>query len=121
MWGNACEKQRCEEDGGEVSCLEVKRLRWCRSTSILDVCMVDEHLQGTRMMDERGNTGARALSDLLRRCRPPCTGEVRGATFVRLMVSLVEWVLLYEAEVYMAAAVERNSGQLKTYRCEESF
>ena len=64
--------------------------------------MVDEHLQGTRMVDERGNVGARALSDWLSRCRPPCTGEfeVRGATFVRLMESLVECVLLYEAEVW---------------------
>ena len=56
--------------------------------------MIDEHLQGTRMVEERGKAGARALSDWLRRCRAT-VGEVRGATFVRLMESLVESVLLY--------------------------
>ena len=61
-------------------------------------CVVDEHLQGTRMVEERGKAGARALSDWLRRCRVTA-GEVRGATFVRLMESLVESVLLYGAEV----------------------
>ena len=45
-------------------------------------------------------------------------GEVRGATFVRLMESLVESVLLYGG-----GKVECNSGQLKMYRCgrQESF
>ena len=54
--------------------LEVKRLQCCRSTS----------------------KQARPLSDWLRRCRAT-VGEVRGATFVRLMESLVESVLLYGA------------------------
>ena len=31
--------------------------------------VVDEHLQGTTMVEERGKAGARALSDWLRRCR----------------------------------------------------
>ena len=84
-------------------------------------CVIDEHLQGTRMVEERGKAGARALSDWLRRCRATMR-EVRGATFVRLMESLVESVLLYGAEVW-GAVVERNSGQLKMCRCgrQESF
>ena len=66
-------------------------------------CVIDEHLQGTRMVEERGKAGARALSDWLRRCRAT-VGEVRGATFVRLMESLVESVLLYGAEVWGCGA-----------------
>ena len=68
--------------------LEVKRLQWCKYLG----CVIDEHLQGTRMVEERGKAGARALSDWLRRCRAT-VGEVRGATFVRLMESLIESVL----------------------------
>ena len=55
------------------------------------------------MVEERGKAGARALSDWLRRCRAT-VGEVRGATFVRLMESLVESVLLYGAEVWGCGA-----------------
>ena len=68
-------------------------------------CVVGEHLQGTTMVEERGMAGARALSDWFRRCRAT-VGEVRsrGATFVRLMESLVESVLLYGAEVWGAGA-----------------
>ena len=55
------------------------------------------------MVEERGKAGARALSDWLRRCRAT-VGEVRGATFVRLMESLVESVLLYGAEVWGGGA-----------------
>ena len=32
-------------------------------------CVVDEHLQGTRRVEERGKAGARALNDWFRRCR----------------------------------------------------
>ena len=63
-------------------------------------CVVDEHLQSKRMVEERGKAGARTVSDWLRRGRATM-GEVRRATFVRLMESLVESVLLYGAEVYM--------------------
>ena len=79
--------------------LEVKRLQWCKYLG----CVIDEHLQGTRMVEETGKAGARALSDWLRRCRAT-VGEVRGATFVRLMESLIESVLLYEAEVWGGGA-----------------
>ena len=41
----------------------------------------------------------KALSDWLRRCRAS-VGEVKGATFVRLVELLVESVLLYGAEVW---------------------
>ena len=57
-------------------------------------CVVNEHLQGMRMVEERAKAGAKALGDWLRRCRAT-VGEVKGATFVRLMESLVESVLLY--------------------------
>ena len=48
-------------------------------------------------------TAVTALSDWLRRCRT-IVGEVRGATFVRLMESIVESVLLYGAEVWGCGA-----------------
>ena len=59
------------------------------------------------MVEERGKAGARALSGWLRRCRTT-VGEVRGATFVRLMESLVESVLLYGAEVWSGGAQLRQ-------------
>ena len=54
-------------------------------------CVVDEHLSNVRMIEERAKAGAKALSDWLRRCRAS-VGEVRGATFVRLLEMLVESV-----------------------------
>ena len=62
-------------------------------------CVVDEHVECRKMVEERGKSGARALSDWLRRCKA-IVGEVRGATFKRLMEMLVDTVLLYGAEVW---------------------
>ena len=62
-------------------------------------CVVDEHLSNVRMIEERAKAGAKALSDWLRRCRAT-VGEVRGATFVRLLEMLVESVLLYGVEAW---------------------
>ena len=65
--------------------------------------VVDEHLSNVRMLEERANAGAKAgakaLSDGLRRCRAT-GGEVKGATFVRLLKMLVESVLLYGVEAW---------------------
>ena len=57
-------------------------------------CVVDEYLSNVRMVEERAKAGAKALSDWLTRCRAT-VGEVKGATFVRLLEMLVESVLLY--------------------------
>ena len=62
-------------------------------------CVVDEHLSNVRMIEERAKAGAKALSDWLRKCRAT-VGEVRGATFVRLLEILVESVLLYGVEAW---------------------
>ena len=62
-------------------------------------CVVDEYLSNVRMVDERAKAGAKALSDWLRRCRAT-VGEIKGATFVRLLEMLVESVLLYEVEAW---------------------
>ena len=62
-------------------------------------CVVDEYLSNVRMVEERAKAGAKALSDWLRRCRAT-VGEVKGATFVRLMEMLVESVLLYGVEAW---------------------
>ena len=62
-------------------------------------CVVNEHLQSVRMVEERAKAGAGALGDWLRRCRAT-VGEVKGATFMKLMEMLVETVLLYGAEVW---------------------
>ena len=51
------------------------------------------------MVEERAKAGAKALSDWLRRCRAT-VGEVKGATFVRLLEMLVESVLLYGVEAW---------------------
>ena len=56
-------------------------------------CVVDEYLSNVRMVEERAKAGAKALSDWLRRCRAT-VGEVKGATFVRLL----EMMLLYVTE-----------------------
>ena len=46
------------------------------------------------MVEGRGKAGARVLSNWLRRCRT-IVGEVRGATFKRLMEMIFDTVLLY--------------------------
>ena len=62
-------------------------------------CVVDERVECRKMVEERGKAGARTLSDWLRRCRA-IVGEVRGATFKRLMKMLVDTVVLYGAAVW---------------------
>ena len=62
-------------------------------------CVIDEYLSNVRMVEERAKAGAMALSDWLRRCRATA-GEVKGATFVRLLEMLVESVLLYGVEAW---------------------
>ena len=62
-------------------------------------CVVDEYLSNVRMVEERAKAGAKALGDWLRRCRST-VGEVKGATFVRLLEMLVESVLLYGVEAW---------------------
>ena len=47
-----------------------------------------------KIVEERGKAGARVLSDWLRRCRA-IVGDVREATFERLMEMLVDTVLLH--------------------------
>ena len=56
-------------------------------------CVVDEHGQCRRMVEERAKAGARALSDWLRRCRAS-VGEVRGetSTFRRLYIGNACWL-----------------------------
>ena len=55
--------------------------------------VVNEYLTNVRMVEERGRAGVKALSDWRRRCRASM-GEVKGATYVRLVELLVESVLL---------------------------
>ena len=62
-------------------------------------CVVDEYLSNVRMVEERAKAGAKALSDWLRRCKAT-VGEVKGATFVRLLEMLIESVLLYGVEAW---------------------
>ena len=42
-------------------------------------CVINEHLESRRMVEERAKAGARALSEWLRKCRV-AVGEVRGET-----------------------------------------
>ena len=83
-------------------------------------CVVDEYLSNMRMVEKRAKTGTMALSDWLRRCRAT-VGEVKGATFVRLLEMLVESVLLYGVEACSCPPhphwdVEGSLIQWKMYR-----
>ena len=80
-------------------------------------CVVNEHLQNVRMVEERAKAGMGALGDWLRRCRAT-VGEVRGSTFMKLMEMLVGSVLLYGAEVWGCGGQMRpvESVQLRAAR-----
>ena len=62
-------------------------------------CVINEQLGSRRMVEERAKSGARALSEWLRKCRV-AVREGRGETFVKLMEMLVGSVLMYGAEVW---------------------
>ena len=62
-------------------------------------CVVNEQLNCSRMVEEKANAGAKALSDWLRRCRVT-VGDLRGKLFLKLLEMLVDSVLLYGAEVW---------------------
>ena len=62
-------------------------------------CVVDEHGQCRRTVEERAKAGAGVLSDWLRRCRAS-VGEVSRWTFEKLLEMLVGSVLLYGVEVW---------------------
>ena len=51
------------------------------------------------MVEERAKAEAKTLSDWLRECKAT-VGEVKGATFVRLLEMLVESVLLYGVDTW---------------------
>ena len=63
-------------------------------------CVISEHLDCKRMLDERATAGAKALSAWLKRCRA-MVGLVKGESFTKLCGALVESVLLYGAEVWV--------------------
>ena len=62
-------------------------------------CTINQHLECKGVVKERANAGTRALSSWLRGCTA-AIGEVKGETFMKLMETLVESVLLYGAEVW---------------------
>ena len=62
-------------------------------------CVVDEFLECSSMVEHRVQLGSQALSTWLRRCRES-VGEVSGKSFMQLMKSLVDSVLLYGAEIW---------------------
>ena len=62
-------------------------------------CVISEHLDGKRMLEERAKAGAKALSAWLKRCRAT-VGLVKGKSFTKLLGALVESVLLYGPEVW---------------------
>ena len=62
-------------------------------------CLVDDSLNCSNMVKHRVEMGSRALGAWLRKCRES-VGEVNGKSFMKLMQSLVESVLLYGAEIW---------------------
>ena len=80
-------------------------------------CVISEHLDGKRMLEEKAKVGARALSAWLKRCRAT-VGVVKGKSFTKLWGALVESVLLYGAEAWGCGrqAVLLEQVQLRTAR-----
>ena len=71
---------------------------WVSSYKYLG-CVIDEFLDCSRMVEHRVKLGSQALGAWLRRCRES-VGEVNGRSFLQLLQSLVESVLMYGAEVW---------------------
>ena len=67
---------------------------WVSSYKYLG-CVIDEFLDCSRMVEHR----VKALGAWLRRCRES-VGEVNGRSFLQLLQSLVESVLMYGAVVW---------------------
>ena len=76
----------------------VDEIPWVCSYKYLG-CVVDEFLDCSSMVEHRVKLGSQALGAWLRRCHES-VGEVNGRSFLQLLQSLVESVLLYGAEVW---------------------
>ena len=61
--------------------------------------VIDEFLNCSRMVEHRVKLGSQVLGSWLRRCCES-VGEVNGRSFLQLLQSLVELVLLYGVEVW---------------------
>ena len=71
---------------------------WVSSYKYLG-CVIDEFLDCSRIVEHRVKLGSQALGAWLRRCRES-VGEVNARSFLQLLQSLVESVLMYGAEVW---------------------
>ena len=61
--------------------------------------MIDEFLDCSEMVEHRVKLGSQALGAWLRNCRES-VGEVNGRSFLQLLQSLVESVLMYGVEIW---------------------
>ena len=73
----------------EVFDVDGKRIEVVEEFTYLG-CVVPEQMGGKRMVEVKAQAGSNTLSDWLRKCRD-AAGEVRGRTFVRLML-VAGWV-----------------------------
>ena len=62
-------------------------------------CVIDEFLDCSKMVEHQVKLGSQALGTWLWRCRES-VGELNGRSFLQLLQSLVESVLLYGVEVW---------------------
>ena len=62
-------------------------------------CVIDEHLELNDMVEERAVAGKKALGAWFSRCRVE-VGDISVGTFRKLMASLVESTMLYDAEIW---------------------
>ena len=70
---------------------------WLPSTFKYLGCVIDESMDLNAMVDDRAETGRRALGPLLREVQS-AVGELFGYTFKKLLDSMVQSVQLYGAE-----------------------
>ena len=71
---------------------------WVSSYKYLG-CVIDEFLDCSEMVEHGVKLGSQALGAWLRRCCES-VGEVNGRSFLQLLQSLVESVLLYGVEIW---------------------
>ena len=76
----------------------MNEIPWVSSYKYLG-CVIDEFLDCSEMVEHRVKLGSQALGTWLRNCRES-VGEVNGRSFLQLLQSLVESVLMYGVEVW---------------------
>ena len=89
----------------------MNEIPWVSSYKYLG-CVIDEFLDCSEMVEHRMKLGSQALGTWLRNCRES-VGEVNGRSFLQLLQSLVESVLMYGVEVWGCHHKLEESSQIQ--------